>query len=198
MARYNLNWNKDDFVLTIAKGDDVSEDAVSELVFPEIGEVPDSASHPQVDQHLRNVALQQGVDNYGLVTVVNETGNERLDKYAQRATDDDSSRMNQRRDMLVVDNPRYAHMQNTGADQDPVDPATGELADAEDGEQASDTKPEIVEKSDTAKADEGKSTTSTKTEDKEETKPAAGSKAGGEDGKAATPPKTTAAAGKSN
>lgn len=93
--------------MTIDKGGE--DTAVSKLVLAAVGEVPPSQPFPQVEQHLRNVALQQGFDDYSLVTVENNTGNERLDKYVQRANDDQTARLGveQREDMVVEDNEPY-------------------------------------------------------------------------------------------
>lgn len=167
MSRYNVNWDKEAFTLTITEGTEPADNTVGQVVYGAVGEVPESAAHPQVDQHLRNIALQQGVDDYSLVTVVNDTDNARLDKFVRNAEKDNSVRMPQREDMLVKENDHYTELQNNGPDQTPIDPATGEAVDTKDTEQASDTKPEIVTKSDVDAAKTDTKTTAAKAKAKD-------------------------------
>jgi hypothetical protein len=107
MADYNIFFDTDTDTMTIAAGAP-AEDAVSRITVAEMGEVPPSKPEPQPEQHLRNVALQQGYDDYSLVNVVNDTDNERLDKYVQRANADKSKRLEDRPSMHVEDNQPYA------------------------------------------------------------------------------------------
>lgn len=91
MARYNLAWNAPSRTIIMVGADtEVTGDStvVSQLVYGAEGEVPDSASHPEPHQHLKNVAKQQGVDEFRIVTVVNQTDNPRLDKFEQEADEE--------------------------------------------------------------------------------------------------------------
>lgn len=117
--------------MTIDKGGE--DTAVSKLVLAAVGEVPPSQPFPQVEQHLRNVALQQGFDDYSLVTVENNTGNERLDKYVQRANDDQTARLGveQREDTVVEDNEPYDEEGAGDLDEGNADTDTDADADAD-------------------------------------------------------------------
>lgn len=139
--KYPVAYDADSKTLVIgpAGADADSDKVVSHIVFGEIGEVPDGSSHPEPAQHLRNIALQQGIDDYSLVSVENESGNERLDRFAQQADEDKSARMEQREDMLVLDNRPYAHVQNAGPDQTSVDLSTGEKLKDGEGDDSNDT-----------------------------------------------------------
>lgn len=91
MSKYNVAWNQESRTLIMVDaGTDVSGDSevVSHIVYGDVGEIPDSASHPEPGQHLRNIAMKQGVDDFALVTVVNETDNSRLDHFVQEGSDE--------------------------------------------------------------------------------------------------------------
>jgi hypothetical protein len=120
MSRYAVAWHSPSKTLAIIPGDAEAptEDGVSmvgHLVYGAVGDTPDASTHPQVDQHLANLAARQGVNDYSLVTVVNGTDNEHLDKFAktgdrekaaQLEKDEDAKVLNKRDGLSNVDHSR--------------------------------------------------------------------------------------------
>ncbi len=93
--KYNLRWDAKNKCITILNGKDKGDHIASQLVYGEVGDMPDASSHPQPYQHLKNVAMQQGVADYDLVTVVNESDNTLLDKFAKTADEAKQKRLNE-------------------------------------------------------------------------------------------------------
>lgn len=93
--KYNLRWDAKNKHITILNGDDKGDHIASQLVYGEVGDMPDASSHPQPYQHLKNVAMQQGVSDFDLVTVTNESDNPRLDAFEQTADEAKQKRLNE-------------------------------------------------------------------------------------------------------
>jgi hypothetical protein len=144
MSKYNVSWHQPSRTLVISNTDvEVSGDAevVSHIVYGDLGEVPDSASHPEPGQHLRNIALQQGVDDYDLVTVVNETDNNRLDRFVKQGDEAKLARLQDEEATKVIDNHKRDEDEKAIANADKVGPIGDRHADegSENGEANGDT-----------------------------------------------------------
>lgn len=88
MARYSVAWNAKNKTLTI--GDYTAKSAtdkdnVGDVFGAVVGEIPDAAPHPETGTHLKNLAATQGVDDYQLVTVVNDTDHDGFDAFVKEA-----------------------------------------------------------------------------------------------------------------
>lgn len=107
MSKYTVTYKNDTKTFTIreegAKGSKTDE-PISFIVMPELGQIPDAQPHPEPAAHLRNLAMKMGINDFKLVTVVNKTGNERLDKFEQKA-DPDYVEEVEKQEEAKVDNP---------------------------------------------------------------------------------------------
>jgi hypothetical protein len=194
MSRYAVAWHSPSKTLAIIPGDAEAptEDGVSmvgHLVYGAVGDIPDASTHPQVDQHLANLAARQGVSDYSLVTVVNGTDNERLDKFTQTGDRDKAAQLEKDEDAKVLNKRdglgNVDHSEDTDDMQSAVDNSKTLQADID----AENEKVRLQQEKDDAKAakdaaklaDEAKAGAE-KAKTKTDAAPA--DKAGGEDGKA--------------
>lgn len=88
MTQYAVLWNDKSRTFTI-KDEDVdkpAKNALTRVYYGREGEIPDPASHPEIQQHLTNRAQTMGID-YRFVTVKNQSSNERLDQFEKVGDD---------------------------------------------------------------------------------------------------------------
>jgi hypothetical protein len=79
MSQYPVVWDEKTRTFTLRdETDRPAKEAVTHVYAPVLGEIPDPASHPQVAQHLQNMARTMNVD-WRFVSVKNNTKNKRLD-----------------------------------------------------------------------------------------------------------------------
>lgn len=86
MARYHVTWTDKSKTLTIVPygtKDKKSADVVGDIYLAVKGEVPDAAPAPEPNEHLRNLARQQGMPDFRRVAVVNKTDHDGFDAFEQ-------------------------------------------------------------------------------------------------------------------
>jgi hypothetical protein len=109
MAKYDILWNDSNKTMTITKSGARTTKGniqVSHLILNEDGEVAHSESFPQPDQHIKNVAMTHGIENFSLVTVVNKSGNEFFDKLEQTANPEAIEADEREQEAKILDNPK--------------------------------------------------------------------------------------------
>lgn len=119
MARYSVFWDEKKASLHIRDATDrksKSREHVGEIFLPVAGEIPDAAPHPEPGEHLKNLARQQGYDDYRLVSVVNDTDNPGADRFAKEADEQYVEAYEKREAAKVQQNGPFA---TAPADQDP-------------------------------------------------------------------------------
>lgn len=194
MSRYAVAWHSPSKTLAIipANAEAPNEEDVTmigHLVYGAIGDIPDASAHPQVDQHLANLAIRQGVNDYSLVTVVNGTDNERLDKFVKTGDRDKALQLDKDEDAKVLNKRDGLGNVDHSEDTDDMQAAVDNSRDIQADIDAENEKVRLQQEKDDAKAakdaeklaDKAKADAEKlKTDDKADAK----SKAGGEDGKA--------------
>ena len=125
--KYNIAWNADKNILTIQdtekKTDDTNE-VFSHLEINEVGDVPSTAIHPAPRQHLENLIFQKDLELFQ-VEIVNDTGNELLDKYNKKADKEATRLFMERKQNTRVENTgnegRYGDIRNGNRDIEDTD-----------------------------------------------------------------------------
>lgn len=84
MSQYDVVFDEKSNTITLkAEADKPRKASIGHIRADKVGELSEATVHPQPYEHLKNLMRARGIEDYSLVTVVNETDNERLDKLVQ-------------------------------------------------------------------------------------------------------------------